>query len=45
MATEVELKLVFPGSALEAVESHPLIAGSPLEGPGETLENLSLIHI
>lgn len=39
MATEVELKLVFPGSALEAVESHPLIAGSPLEGPGETLEN------
>ena len=39
MATEVELKLVFPGSALPAVESHPLIAGSPLESPGETLEN------
>lgn len=39
MATEVELKLVFPGSALGVVEAHPLIAGSPLEGPGETLEN------
>ena len=39
MATEVELKLAFPGNALAAVEAHPLIAGSPREGNDETLEN------